>query len=122
MDFEKVFRPSKWFVGFCAVLVLVWFGYQAVASARISEEAKAEAAAIFDWSYPPLRAVSHADITDAKVLKKSETVAVVEVKGKQNLNLTSETGVNTIETADCGATLTFYKRNKNWILGKVELQ
>jgi hypothetical protein len=122
MEIEKLFRPSKYFVGFCALLVLVWFGYQAVASARISEEASAAAADIFDWSFPELNASSHADITASKVLKKSETSAVVEVRGKQNLKTTSNTGENTIETADCGATLTFYKRNKMWILGKVELQ
>jgi hypothetical protein len=126
MDIEKVFRPGKWFVGFCAVLVVVWLAYQAVASARLGEEAKLVGQQIFDWSLHSDDSVwdSKAEMTDAKVLKKTDTMAIVEVRGKQNI---SEHPVDKSkpvaeDKGECGATLTFYKRSKNWVLGKVELQ
>ena len=123
MDIEKIFRPNKWFVGFCGMLVVVWFFLQMVANARLQDEAKFIAARIFNWNWRGLNCISRAHIIDAKVIKKTDTHAIVEVKGTQQMECsTPGNAAATTENSDCDVTLTFYKRSNNWVLGKVDLQ
>lgn len=127
MEVEKLFRPSRWFVYFCGLLVLVWLALQYVSNERLSAQAKEEGKNLFTWSWKVLGAASQADITEVKVLHRSEGDAVVQVKGRQGITISdpgataSATGDKS-EMLDCGATLTFYKSSNKWILGKVELQ
>lgn len=117
---EKLFRPGKWLVLFCGVFVLLWGVLQYVSNSRLKEEAEIIGASLFTWTWPGDDWSSRAEISSADVVSKTETGAVVKVTGKQTLNLSA--GVT--ETADCAATLTFYKlseKNKDyWVLGKVE--
>jgi len=124
MEVEKMFRPSRWFVYFCGALVLVWLALQFVANARLTEDAKHEAKQLFEWSWPQLGVSSQADITEAKVVSRSDADAVVEVKGRQDVKVQAaeNEAAGKSEVIDCAAKLTFYKSNNNWILGKVELQ
>ncbi len=122
MDFDKIFRPNKWFVGFCGLLVVVWFVLQTVANMRISEYAKTLGANLFSWEWPSLDCKSQAEITDAKILRKSDADAIVEVKGRQTIMPDGKAAAGKAEVVDCDARLTFYKMNNVWILGRVDLQ
>jgi hypothetical protein len=127
MEVEKLFRPSRWFVYFCGLLVLVWLALQSVSHARLSAEAKEEGTRLFTWKWSQLGANSQAAITEVKVLHKGEADAIVQIKGRQTLtvggagNKAPDNGGNR-EVVDCGATLSFYKSSNKWLLGKVELQ
>jgi hypothetical protein len=117
MEVEKLFRPSKWFVGFCGLLVIVWLGLQYVANMRLEDEARNIAAQILNWSWPRYNYQSQAEITGARVVRKSDTDAIVEVKGRQKLFDGSQP-----ETVDCNVKLLLYKASNNWVLGRVEQQ
>jgi len=124
---EKIFRPSKWFVLFCGLLVLVWAGLQAVANMRIADHAKLIAAQIYTWSWTGPNWRSKAEITEARVVQRTDTDAIVKVRGRQVLTSFPEGHPDDFKNArsevvDCSATLTFYRSSSNWILGKVELQ
>lgn len=121
IDFEKVFRPNKWFVAFCGLLVLVFAGLQFVMNMRIADEAKAIGEHIFTWSWPDRHWSSTAEITRADVVQRSGTDAIVKIQGRQVLS-GSGSGSAGQEIVDCGATLTFYRSSNNWVLGRVELQ
>jgi hypothetical protein len=150
---ENLFRPGKWLVLFCGVFVLLWGVLQYVSNARLKEEAEQVGQNLFTWSWPGDNWESVGNITDASVIQKTDKDAVVAVKGKQTLMfypdasemklvpVKSETGQAAanakprliwqapgkpehVETIDCSATLTFYRRSEHnkdyWVLGKVE--
>lgn len=124
---ERIFRPNKWFVIFCALLILVWVGLQCVANLRLAEEAKSCGLHVFTWAWPNLGWNSSAEVTEASVLKKTDTDAVVKIQGRQVVKfspsgLNEAAGKNRSEVVDCNATLTFYRASGHWVLGKVELQ
>ena len=77
---------------------------------------------IFTWDWPD-KEHSHATITGAELVKKTDADAVVRVTGTQVIERVGQTdpAQQKSETA-CGALLTFYKSNNDWVLGKVELQ
>ena len=123
---EKIFHPNKWFVLFCGLLVLVWAGLQAVANMRIADEARLAGRRIFSWEWPGRSWFSRAEITDAKVVRRTDTDAIVKIKGHQYLNVPqaadpADKGKEKSEVVDCHATLTFYRSSNRWMLGKVEL-
>ncbi len=122
---EKIFSPNRWFVLFCALLVAVWLGLQAVVNLRVADEAKLVGQRIFTWSWPGRHWASRAEITAAEVLRRSGTDAIVKIKGRQVLTRPhaadgGDAAMSSV-TTDVSATLTFYKASNNWVLGKVEL-
>jgi hypothetical protein len=119
---EKIFQPNKWFVGFCAMLILVFVLLQVVQYARLSDMAKIIGTDIFTWGWPDKNISSSCQITDAKVLSKTHTDAVVEIKGKQVLSAEEIKPDTKSETTECSAVLTLYRVNDRWELGKVELK
>jgi hypothetical protein len=88
---EKLFRPNKWFVGFCGLLIVVFVSLQYVSRMRLQGLAQAWGKEIYTW-----------------------------VTGVQTLDWSGDQPQHS-ET-ECGAQLTFYKTNNDWVLGKVELQ
>lgn len=123
---ENIFRPSKWFVLFCGVLVLVWAFLQLVSNLRVADEAKIQASKIYSWQWPEKNLKSSAEITDATVVRRTDTDAIVKVNGRQTLQSMIAGTVQGVskeasEVVDCSATLTFYRSSNNWVLGKVEL-
>jgi hypothetical protein len=124
---EKFFHPNKWFVAFCALLVIVYGVLQWVMNMRIADEAKLAGQRIFSWSWDVKHWSSTAEITKADVVRRSGTDAIVKVRGRQVLTEPTSEGGNQqagsrSETVDCSATLTFYRASNNWVLGKVELE
>lgn len=120
---EKIFTPNKWFVLFCAVFIGIFASLQWVITTHLSSVAKTYGEDIYSWVWLERNLCSSADMTDAKILKRSENDAVVQVSGEQTLcpfddKKPSDKGVK----SPCRATLTFYRLNNDWRLGKVELQ
>lgn len=123
---ENIFRPNKWFVMFCGLLIVVWGGYQLVANMRIADEAKAAGHDVFSWDWPDMGWSSRAEITDATVVRRSDTDAIVKIKGEQHvtsarLNANGQLEKERPQVVDLSATLTFYRSSNNWVLGRVEL-
>ncbi len=123
---ENIFRPNKWFVLFCGLLIVVWGGYQIVANMRVADEAKTAGKGIFTWDWPDHGWSSSAEITEATVVQRSDTDAIVKIKGEQRLtssrlNASGEQESERPEVVDLSATLTFYRSSNNWVLGRVEL-
>ena len=119
---EKLFQFNRWFVLFCGLLVLTFTILQAVSYSRLVEEAKLTAQDVFTWRWTSCGLRSSAVITDTRILRKSDTDAVVRVKGRQTLlweNSRRSPGLT--DTSACGTVLTFYKKGGRWYLGKVEL-
>ncbi len=125
---EKIFLPNKWFVLFCALLIVVWAFLQLVANTRISDEAKAYGQNIFTWYWSGPNWQSRVEKLDTEIVRRTATDAIVKIKGKQVLSLATQdeggelkqTTGNAEKSVDCAATLTFYRLNNDWILGKVE--
>lgn len=120
---ESIFRPNKWFVWFCALLIVVWVGLQTVSNMRLVDEAKRIGQHIFTWSWSGPNWTSQAEITEATVVKRGDADAIVKIRGRQTLTYKQGKMLAKKEekTADVvEATLTFYRANNNWILGKVE--
>ncbi len=122
-EVEELFTPSRWFVMFCGALVIVWLALQWVANMRLEEDARVVAKNVFDWQWPGNGWDSAAEITGVSVLQRTDTDAVVEVKGKQTLGVpqSGATGQK-VETTDCAVKLSFYRTNKAWTLGAVDIE
>src|SRR5260221_9567594 len=82
---EKFFTANKWFVGFCAVFLIVVGALQFVGNYRLAAIAKIDGQRIIDWSWPARNMRSKAEVISAEVLKRSDTDAVVKIKAKQRL-------------------------------------
>lgn len=120
---EKIFTPNKWFVLFCAVFIGIFASLNFVITTRLASEAKQYGVDIFSWVWLDKNLCATADMTDAKVLKRGENDAVVEVSGEQVVspfedNKPTDKGVKN----SCKAILTFYRFNNDWKLGRVELE
>lgn len=121
---EKVFQVNKWFVGFCAALIVIFAALQIVSTLRLSDLAKKAGSDVFSWSVPELNIQSVAEIKDARIMKRSDNTATIKVTGEQTFSApdrTSQTRLTT-QKSECSAVLTFYRENNNWILGRVELE
>lgn len=118
-DVEELFTPSRWFVIFCGLLIVIWMALQWVANWRLEEEARIEAAQVFGWEWTNSGWNSTARITRVAVVSRSDTDAVVEVDGQQTVNcLGAEPPVQTL---NCRCRLSFYRDNKRWRLASVDL-
>lgn len=111
---------------FCALIVLMFGALQTVANMRLQELAKAEGEQLFSWQWSGIGAAS-CSIDHSDIIKKTETDAVVRVKGAEKITLTSGAGDNKVSqpaetTVACSAVLTFYRKDKEWMLGKVQFE
>lgn len=119
MTLEKIFHPNKWFVAFCALLIAVFASLQFVVNQRLEGIAKDYCSDIYTWDWPPAGMHSSVKVMDARVIKRGEADAIVEVHGEQTLKGKASDAV--IAVTKCGARLSFWKQNNTWNLGKVEL-
>jgi|GEM_PF-753533 hypothetical protein len=146
---EKIFTPNRWFIGFCALLIVVVGALKIVGDMHLAEEAKLVAMGIFNFDWPELGIESRVQSINAHVISHNEHDAVVEVSGRQYIAklthqpvappaTTPATGAETTpatpppasatklvaagppENAEFKAILTFYRANNIWELGKVE--
>lgn len=128
---DRIFTFSKWFVLFCALLIVARLALQYVADKRLSEEAQVIGGNIytFDWDGGPeiagkisvLR--SESKVLEAKVLHRSASDAQVKITGNQmisTLDPESHGIVGQPLEDKFSAVLTFFRENKQWVLSKVE--
>lgn len=121
MDVEKFFRPNRYFVGLCVLLIVVWFALQTVSNFNITHAAEQFSDQMFDWNWTELGWRSQTKITSIEVIKKSETDAVIEVTGKQKLTNINDQHAE-VQATDCSAILILYKSSGDWTVGRVELK
>ncbi len=137
-ELDKFFSANKLFVAFCGVLIVVWIALQVVMHLRIIEIAKLDTAKIFTWSWPIKNGAavsilsSSTSSASAQVIKKNSSEVMVKVIAKQAIenhhiadNRRSElqgSADMVKRSLDCEATLTYYRSDNRWILGKVELK
>lgn len=126
---EKIFTPNRWFVMFCALLIVVWGTLKLVQDMRLSEEARTVAMGIFSYSFPSLSVVSEVESMNAQVINRNDHESLVKVSGRQLISKhpDAQTGGSaqndsSSERVDFQANLTFYKSGASWVLGKVELK
>ncbi len=120
---EKIFTPNKWFVGFCALLIVVFGALKVVGDMRLAEIASEAGKDVFIWDWPTKGLSSKVMAMKSHVVRRDANDAVVEVSGHQIVSktLNGAQAEPDLET-DVNATLTFYRRNSQWELGKVELK
>ncbi len=84
---DQIFRFSKWFVLFCALLVVARLAQQYVADRAFEERASAMGERIFGWRWVNAAGnvdiQSSAQVTKAKVIHRRETDGQVRVEGTQ---------------------------------------
>jgi hypothetical protein len=121
---EKIFTPNRWFVAFCALLILVVGALKIVGDMHLAEEAKQVALNIFTFDWAELGVASRVQAINAHVINRNDHDALVEVSGRQmiaKLAAPAEPVANSQpENAEFKANLTFYRANNGWELGKVE--
>ena len=90
---------------------------------RLQELAKTEGERVFSWKWSGL-ASSTGVIEQSDILKKTETDAIVRVKGMEKVALTpaKPNEAITAQAVACSAVLTFYRVDKVWKLGKVQFE
>lgn len=116
---EKIFTPNRWFVMFCALLIVVWGALKYVGDMRLAEHAQLIAQKnIFEWRWPALNTNATVRSLKAHVVRRDGTDAVVEVTGRQLIS----TAGGAPKISDCKAVLTFYRLQDQWRLGRVELE
>jgi hypothetical protein len=93
---DNFFRPTNpIFVGFCALLVVAIFAAGYIRDQRILEQAKVIGRQEAEWSWPSQGISTNiVDDIQARILKRTENDAEVEVKGKQNIVLQAPGAVN----------------------------
>ena len=122
---DKLFTPNKWLVLFCAVFVAIYATLNWVINSRLQATAKIYGDDIFSWVWMDKNVCAKADMSEAKVLQRSDTAAVVEVTGEQVVGPFDGSRPFPMKASSsvvCKAKLTFYKLKDGWELGKVELQ
>jgi len=84
---DKIFRFSKWFVLFCALLVAARLGQSYVADRAFEERASLIAEAVYGWRWPnpngDIDVSSSAKVTRAKIIERLENDGRVHVEGNQ---------------------------------------
>jgi hypothetical protein len=120
---EKIFTFNKWFVLFCGLLVLMWLALQTVATMRLEELAAEEAKHVFSWQWLGFGR-SRGVIEKAHLIKKSEADAIVRVTARQVVEAEAEPGHFQSKGPEvtASALLTFYRVDKDWLLGKVDFE
>lgn len=127
---DKLFTFSKWFVLFCALLVVANLARQYVGDRVISEEAQVAGENIysFEWDNGVSGAhllKSEGKVVETKVLHRSASDAQVRISGNQIISALDGQGKMLSEppiNSKFSAVLSFFKENKHWILSKVEVE
>jgi hypothetical protein len=101
---DKIFTPNRWFVSFCALLVVAVFAWNFTRDQLILEEAKLIGRQEAEWSWPSQGISTNVDDIQAKILKRTEIYAQVGVKGKQKIIMqTPESASQTAAQPPAGA-------------------
>lgn len=147
---EKLFRFSKWFVLFCALLVAARLAQQYVADKALEERAAVIGERVYGWRWQnisgDMQLNSQAKVIEAKVIKRGPNDGQVRIQGNQVVmapNKSVNTGdqqqganstknnsgaaeVTQSETkpleSKFKAVITLYKEKDKWLLGKVEAE
>ena len=127
---DKIFTFNNWFIGFCALLVVAVLGSNYIRDQRIMEQAKLIGRQDAEWTWAAQGISTTVDELDAKILKRTDNDAEVEVQGKQKIvmltpgNPALPLAGSSPALTDYKAILTLYKNgnSKFWLLGKVEEQ
>jgi hypothetical protein len=144
---EKLFRFSKWFILFCALLVAARLAQQYVADKALEERAAVIGERVYGWRWHnltgDLQLNSQAKVIEAKVIKRGPNDGQVRIQGNQVVmapdrknSITSgaqQKGANSgtvdlkpIENkpleSKFTAVITLYKEKDKWLLGKVEAE
>ena len=84
---EKLFRFSKWFILFCALLVAARLAQQYVADKALEERAALIGERIYGWQWQnisgDLELNSQAKVVEAKVIKRGPNDGQVRIQGNQ---------------------------------------
>ena len=147
---EKLFRFSKWFVLFCALLVAARLAQQYVADKALEERAAVIGERVYGWRWQnisgDMQFNSQAKVIEAKVIKRGPNDGQVRIQGNQVV-MAPNNSVNTGEQqqganstkSNSGAAevtqsetkpleskfkavITLYKDKDKWLLGKVEAE
>ncbi len=147
---EKLFRFSKWFVLFCALLVAARLAQQYVADKALEERAAVIGERVYGWRWQnisgDMQLNSQAKVIEAKVIKRGPNDGQVRIQGNQVV-MAPNNSVNTGEQqqganstkSNSGAAelvqseakpqeskfkavITLYKEKDKWLLGKVEAE
>jgi hypothetical protein len=134
---KKILSLNKFFIAFCIFFILVWIALQTVSSMRLKSMAKIDSDRILAWIWPNKNIKSTIKIYETKILKKEHNDAIVKVLADQSIEpiVTQEMGAKSPESftqnseegqlkssSKCAVTLTYYRTNNLWFLGKVELE
>lgn len=115
-----------YFVGFCAVFIVVFAAMKTVSNMRVQAEAELLCADMFNWVWSDQNWESKAQLTGVEIVNRGDNDAVVKITAKQEaaaykpgpkLDISSRRS----ETEVCTATVTLYKLNGKWMIGCVEL-
>jgi len=134
---KKIFSLNKFFISFCIFFILVWIALQMVSYMRLKSMARADGDRILAWTWPNKNIKSTIKIYETKILKKEHNDAIVKVLADQSIEpiVMQEISVSAPEAfsqsseegqlksnSKCAVTLTYYRTNNLWFLGKVELE
>ena len=148
---EKLFRFSKWFVLFCALLVAARLAQQYVADKALEERAAVIGERVYGWRWQNISGAmqfnSQAKVIEAKVIKRGPNDGQVRIQGNQvvmapnnsfnsgeqpeGANSTknnsgaaevSQTENSKPRESKFKAVITLYKEKDRWLLGKVEAE
>ncbi|MBY0550973.1 MAG: hypothetical protein K2W95_27085 [Candidatus Obscuribacterales bacterium] len=120
-------KIAWWFVAFCGLFIIVFAVLKTVSNMRVEAEAEVLAQDLFNWKWSGENWESAAKITSVEVISRSDNDAVVKVLAKQEVAAykLGETSLDISsrrsETVESTATMTLYKQNNKWIIGKVDL-
>ncbi len=147
---EKLFRFSKWFVLFCALLVAARLAQQYVADKALEERAAVIGERVYGWRWHDIsgdmQLNSQAKVIEAKVIKRGPNDGQVRIQGNQVVmapnksvntgdqqqganNTKSNSGAADVMQSETKpleskfkAVITLYKEKDKWLLGKVEAE
>jgi hypothetical protein len=132
---KKLFSFNKFFISFCVLFLLVWIALQIVNHMRIKEMAKLDGERVLAWTWPEKNVRSAINIYDTKLLKKDHNEIIAKVLAVQSIQtMNSGADLTTDRTnqvnlndnrrsaSDCSVTLTYYRTNDQWFLGKVDCE
>ncbi len=134
---KKIFSFNKFFISFCAFFILVWIALQAVSYMRFTDMAKVDGERILAWQWPDKNAKSLIKICETKILKKDHNEAIVKILATQLIEPISPNSLflpaldrarpgvigqpNEVDSKSA-VTLTYYRTNNQWFLGRVECE
>ena len=147
---EKLFRFSKWFVLFCALLVAARLAQQYVADKALEERAAVIGERVYGWRWQnisgDMQFNSQAKVIEAKVIKRGPNDGQVRIQGNQVVMAPNKSvntgdqqqGANSTQNnsgaaevtqseskpleSKFKAVITLYKEKDKWLLGKVEAE